>query len=110
MGTTWGADRNLNFTSLATGPNCTLYGAKSFSGDAFLAKIGSHGKLLWLNMLSGAMAESVLGLKLDAHGNLILLGTTESDDFPPQRPTSAHAEARISSWCGSRMRGTSSQE
>lgn len=91
LGATWSADRNLNFTSLATGPNCTLYGAKSFSGDAFLAKIGSHGKLLWLNMLSGAMAESVLGLKLDVHGNLILLGTTESDDFPT---TKAHIGSR----------------
>jgi len=50
--------------------------------DAFAAKISSAGQLLWLRYLGGSQAETGEGVGADADGNVFVVGSTFSDDFP----------------------------
>lgn len=58
----------------------------SFNGglyDAFAARIGADGSAaLWSRYLGGSEAEYGNALDLDASGNLLVAGQTESSDFP----------------------------
>jgi hypothetical protein len=56
----------------------------SFQGgrdDAFLAKIGSDGTLLWVTYLGGSGDDSGYGVAVDSEGNALVTGWTQSSDF-----------------------------
>jgi Beta-propeller repeat len=50
--------------------------------DGFVAKYDSNGKLLWSTFLGGSGWDGVFGLAVDAAGNAVVTGVTESMDFP----------------------------
>jgi hypothetical protein len=53
------------------------------TGDAFIAKFSPDGReLLFCSYLGGRGDETATGLALDADGNILLAGTTDSDNFP----------------------------
>ncbi|MGJ5815354.1 hypothetical protein [Paludibaculum fermentans] len=86
LGASWGPDRLYGFSRISAGPDCAIYGTKTFSGDAFLVKIARDGSVVWSTLLAGAMDEWVTALKLDAHGDIAVLGFTRSPDFPRTAP------------------------
>jgi hypothetical protein len=51
-------------------------------GDAFLAKISEGNELLWCTYLGGSELEEPSRVAIDDDGNIIVIGRTESDDFP----------------------------
>ena len=63
---------------------------ESFNGvrDAFVAKVGStDGSLLWSTFLGGTDYDYGTALVLDSEGNLAVVGTTSSPDFPTTEGT-----------------------
>jgi uncharacterized protein (TIGR03437 family) len=63
----------------------TLGGAS----DAFVAKLGPTGKVIWATYLGGAAVDSATGLALDSSGNVWVTGATVSQDFPLVNPLQA---------------------
>lgn len=51
-------------------------------GDAFVARFSPQGASLWSTYLGGNGRDWAAGVALDASGNVYLVGTTESPDFP----------------------------
>jgi uncharacterized protein (TIGR03437 family) len=53
------------------------------NGDAFVAKINiDRGQLVYSTLVGGTCAEQALGVALDSFGNAIVVGVTNSTDFP----------------------------
>jgi hypothetical protein len=50
--------------------------------DAFVAKIAPSGTVLWTRVFSGAGTEYVNGIAVDAAGNVVVTGATNSPTFP----------------------------
>jgi hypothetical protein len=50
-------------------------------GDAFVAKINSSGVLLWATYLGGSSSDYGHGIAVDAAGNALVTGYTDSSDF-----------------------------
>src|SRR5438067_917186 len=50
--------------------------------DGFVAKFDKDGKLLWSTFLGGSGWDGVNSLAVDANGNAVVTGVTESSDFP----------------------------
>ena len=50
--------------------------------DAFVAKIAPDGTVLWTRVFSGAGTEYVNGIAVDAAGNVVATGATNSPTFP----------------------------
>ena len=50
--------------------------------DGFVAKFDRYGNLLWSTFLGGSGWDGVFGLTVDAAGNAVVTGVTESADFP----------------------------
>jgi hypothetical protein len=50
--------------------------------DGFVAKYDKNGNLLWSTFLGGSGWDGVFGLTVDAAGNAVVTGVTESTDFP----------------------------
>ena len=61
----------------------TTFGRTS---DAFIAKLGPDGKLIWATYLGGILDDWVTGLALDSAGNVLVAGYTRSPDFPLVHP------------------------
>jgi hypothetical protein len=51
-------------------------------GDAFLAKFSPTGTLVFATYLGGTSGDGVSGVALEWNGNIYLVGSTISDDFP----------------------------
>jgi hypothetical protein len=51
-------------------------------GDAFIAKMSEGGRLLWCTYLGGSELEEPTRVAIDDDGSIIVIGQTESDDFP----------------------------
>jgi len=51
-------------------------------GDAFVAKMSEGGQFLWCTYLGGTGLEEPTGITVDDDGTVIVIGQTESDDFP----------------------------
>jgi uncharacterized protein (TIGR03437 family) len=54
--------------------------------DAFVAKLGSDGKLLWSTYLGGILDDWATGVALDSAGNVLVTGYTRSANFPLANP------------------------
>jgi hypothetical protein len=52
------------------------------AGDAFVAKIGPDGTLLYATYLGGSGRDEARGVAVDSAGNVWIAGVTESGDFP----------------------------
>src|SRR5207237_866367 len=50
--------------------------------DGFVAKYDKNGNLLWSTFLGGSGWDGVFGLTVDANGNAVVTGVTDSADFP----------------------------
>ena len=60
----------------------------AFSGtdDAFVAKLGPDGKVIWATYLGGSSQNWATGVALDSSGNVWVTGYTASTDFPLVNP------------------------
>ena len=54
--------------------------------DAFIAKVGPDGKLLWSTYLGGILDDWATGVALDSAGNVLVTGYTRSANFPLVNP------------------------
>jgi len=52
------------------------------SNDAFLSKFNSNGTLIYSTYLGGTKADTGYGVALDSNGNIYLIGSTASTNFP----------------------------
>jgi len=50
--------------------------------DAFVAKLGPNGAVIWATFLGGILDDGATGIALDPAGNVIVSGWTRSSDFP----------------------------
>ena len=54
--------------------------------DAFIAKVGPDGKLIWATYLGGILDDFATGVALDKSGNVWVTGWTRSANFPLVNP------------------------
>jgi photosystem II stability/assembly factor-like uncharacterized protein len=59
------------------------------SVDAFVAKFSSAGDVIYSTLLGGRLGDVANAIVVDAQGNAIVAGTTESMDFPVRHPFQA---------------------
>ena len=52
------------------------------TSDAFVAKIGPDGSVIWCTYLGGILDDFATGIALDGAGNVLVTGWTRSADFP----------------------------
>jgi hypothetical protein len=66
----------------------------SYNGDndAFVAKLGPDGRIVWATFLGGSSQDWATGIALDGSGNVWVTGFTESAGFPLVNP--------IQTWAG----------
>src|SRR5262249_55935219 len=50
--------------------------------DGFVAKFAPDGTLAWLTYLGGNLQDQVNGISVDTNGDVLVVGTTFSHDFP----------------------------
>src|ERR1019366_9352569 len=63
-------------------------GQTKFGGtcDAFVAKLGPNGKVIWSTYLGGILDDWATGVALDGAGNVLVTGYTRSANFPLVNP------------------------
>ena len=59
--------------------------------DIFVSKFNSTGSLDFISYLGGSSAEHIIGWTIDSSGNIYIIGTTGSNDFPTTDNTSKSA-------------------
>jgi uncharacterized protein (TIGR03437 family) len=61
----------------------------------YVAKLNATGKMLWATYVTGTYGAIVRGMAVDSTGNVIVAGTTNSDDYPvtPRAFQTAYAAA-----------------
>jgi uncharacterized protein (TIGR03437 family) len=64
---------------VTTGAAQTRFGGTS---DAFAAKLGPDGKVIWSTYLGGILDDWATGVALDSAGNVLVAGYTRSGNFP----------------------------
>lgn len=83
FGKTWQPLPFREVVSVAAGPGCALYAARSMTTDAFVAKLSPDGKeIVWATFLGGNENDNATALAVDGQGNVYVGGTTASADFP----------------------------
>ncbi len=60
-------------------------GFSSFCRYQYVAKLDTTGKLLWGTYVTGTFGAIAGGIAIDGAGNVIVAGTTNSDDYPVTR-------------------------
>jgi uncharacterized protein (TIGR03437 family) len=63
-------------------PNFGGLTASRVTGDGFVAKFDSSGKLLYLTYIGGSGDDGVAAISVDTSGNAYITGATNSQDFP----------------------------
>jgi uncharacterized protein (TIGR03437 family) len=86
FGLTWNTPQLSTVSSVASGPGCTLYVTRRSGSDAFVAKLGPDGDVLWATFLGGSDQDAIVALALDPQGNVYVAGNTSSPDFPGTVP------------------------
>jgi hypothetical protein len=80
------ASGNIILTGSTSSPDFPVLNAydNTFGGsnDGFLTKFSSDGQLLFSSYLGGSTGDTIHFLNIDASGNIIVAGWTESTDFP----------------------------
>jgi hypothetical protein len=56
------------------------------SADGFVARFAPNGQRASLSYLGGAARDAIAGIAADPDGNVVVVGTTESKDFPTASP------------------------
>ena len=74
VGTTYSSDFPINSNGFQSN-----FGGKS---DAFVVKINPEGKVVWSTFLGGSEDEDGRDIAIDQHGNVYIVGRTESNNFP----------------------------
>ena len=74
VGTTYSTDFPINTNGFQS-----KFGGMS---DAFVLKLNAEGNVIWSTFLGGSKNEDGRGIALDQHGNVHIVGRTESNDFP----------------------------
>jgi hypothetical protein len=74
-----GQSDSTDFPAPAGGTSPTFGGGVT---DAFVAKLGPSGALLYTAYLGGSLADTGMGIALDSSGNIYVTGRTLSSDFP----------------------------
>jgi len=64
------------------GGNGSLANPYAIASDAFVAKIGPTGTVLWATFLGGSADDYATGVGVDQAGNVVVTGWTRSVDFP----------------------------
>jgi hypothetical protein len=67
------------------------------SQDAFLAKMGPAGALLYFTYLGGSAQDEVNGLAVGSDGHVYAAGWTKSANFPTRNPLQAALRTRATS-------------
>ncbi|MCB1754895.1 MAG: SBBP repeat-containing protein, partial [Gammaproteobacteria bacterium] len=76
-----------------------LYGTIGGVGDAFVSRLSADGKtLLFSTYFGGQRAESAKAIALDSSGDLIIAGTTTSDDLPVMQAFDEKANGGPQDW------------
>lgn len=70
---------NGRFCSVSTGPDG---GLSRFCQYQYVAKLDPTGKLLWGTYVTGTYGATTAGMAVDSAGNVVVAGTTNSDDYP----------------------------
>ena len=68
---------------VTTGAYQTKFGGTC---DAFIAKLGPGGKVIWATYLGGILDDWATGVALDSAGNVLVTGWTRSANFPLANP------------------------
>jgi uncharacterized protein (TIGR03437 family) len=64
--------------------------------DAFIAKVGPDGKLVWSTYLGGILDDWATGVALDGAGNVLVAGYTRSANFPLVNPIQSTLDNGVS--------------
>lgn len=67
----------------------------SISGDAFVSKFNSSGGLIWSTYLGGSSNDGGMQIVVDSSDNILVLGITNSINFPFTGSNFYHAESDI---------------
>ena len=70
---------NGRFCTVSTGPDG---GLSRFCQYQYVAKLDPTGKLLWGTYVTGSYGAIAAGMAVDSAGNVVVAGTTNSDDYP----------------------------
>jgi uncharacterized protein (TIGR03437 family) len=83
-GLTYSPDLQVTAGAFQThiGGNGSLANPSSIAADAFVAKFGPDGTLLWSTFLGGSGDDYANGVAVDSSGNVLVTGWTRSTDFP----------------------------
>jgi uncharacterized protein (TIGR03437 family) len=82
-GASW-TDAHLSLARNATAaPNCSVYALMPIQPDAFIAKFGHNGDLLWSTYLGGLGPDTATAIAVDSEENVYVAGTTGPSDFTP---------------------------
>ena len=76
-----------------------IYALAQPSGDGYVAKLDATGSLVFSTLIGGRNSDKILGVAIAPDGGIILGGTTQSDDLPPQPefpPEPAEDSSRVS--------------
>jgi hypothetical protein len=72
-----------DFPTTANAYQSNYSGGSYYSSDVFIVKISADGqKLLYSSFLGGSEDEWGYGVAIDANDNIVVTGSTSSDDFP----------------------------
>ena len=80
-----GSTKSLDFPTTLGSFDTTLDGFT----DAFVAKVGATGSLIYSTYLGGCCEDEANGVAVDASGNAYVTGRTPSTDFPTENPIQA---------------------
>ena len=90
-----GATTSRDFPTTAGALQTTYSGAGGqrinlfASGDAFVTKLDTNGKLIYSTFLGGSQDDIGIGIAIDAQGNAYVAGSTMSTNFPTLSPFQA---------------------